>query len=69
MNFDRDIITVRPSETIDTIQKLPNYVGISGKTAGANGISMNIVDSHYSKHHENQFIYGIQCHPNSLLQY
>ncbi|WP_373538737.1 cupin domain-containing protein [Chamaesiphon sp.] len=43
MNFDRDIITVRPSETIDTIQKLPNYVGISGKTAGASGISMNIV--------------------------
>ena len=43
MNFDQDIITVRPSETIDTIQKLPNYVGISGKTAGATGISMNVV--------------------------
>ena len=43
MNFDKDIITIRPSETIDTIQKLPNYVGISGKTAGATGISMNIV--------------------------
>ena len=43
MNFDKDIITVRPSETIDTIQKLPNYVGISGKTAGATGISMNVV--------------------------
>jgi uncharacterized RmlC-like cupin family protein len=43
VNFDQDIITVRPSETIDTIQKLPNYVGISGKTAGATGISMNVV--------------------------
>ena len=43
MNFDKYIITVRPSETIDTIQKLPNYVGISGKTAGATGISMNVV--------------------------
>ncbi|PZV20354.1 MAG: cupin [Snowella sp.] len=43
MNFDKHIITVRPSETIDTIQKLPNYVGISGKTAGATGISMNVV--------------------------
>jgi uncharacterized RmlC-like cupin family protein len=43
MNFDKDIVTVRPSETIATIQKLPNYVGISGKTAGATGISMNVV--------------------------
>jgi uncharacterized RmlC-like cupin family protein len=43
VNFDKHIITVRPSETIDTIQKLPNYVGISGKTAGATGISMNVV--------------------------
>ncbi|MBD2080204.1 cupin domain-containing protein [Leptolyngbya sp. FACHB-17] len=43
MNFDKDIVTVRPSETIDTVQKLPNYVGISGKTAGATGISMNVV--------------------------
>lgn len=43
MNLDQDIITVRPAETVDTIQKLPNYVGISEKTAGAKGISMNIV--------------------------
>jgi len=43
MNLDQDIVTVRPLETIDTIQKLPNYVGISEKTAGAKGISMNIV--------------------------
>lgn len=43
MNLDQDIVTVRPSETVDTIQKLPNYVGISEQTAGAKGISMNIV--------------------------
>lgn len=37
------IITVRPEHTVDTLQKLPNYVGISGVTAGATGISMNRV--------------------------
>jgi len=37
------IITVRPQITTDTIQKLPNYVGISEATAGALGISMNMV--------------------------
>ncbi|NJL47020.1 MAG: cupin domain-containing protein [Leptolyngbyaceae cyanobacterium SM2_5_2] len=43
MNLNQDIVTVRPVEAIDTIQKLPNYVGISEKTAGSTGISMNIV--------------------------
>ncbi len=43
MNLDQDIVTVRPAETVDTIQRLPNYVGISEQTAGAKGISMNIV--------------------------
>ncbi|MFH7242423.1 MAG: cupin domain-containing protein [Spirulina sp.] len=43
MNLEQDIVTVRPAETVDTIQKLPNYVGISEQTAGAKGISMNIV--------------------------
>ncbi|MDX2212435.1 MAG: cupin domain-containing protein [Oculatellaceae cyanobacterium bins.114] len=43
MNLDKDIVTVRPSEAVDTVQRLPNYVGISEKTAGATGISMNIV--------------------------
>ncbi|MFN4327658.1 MAG: cupin domain-containing protein [Limnobacter sp.] len=40
---DGEIITVRPSVPIDTLQKLPNYVGISRDTAGAQGISMNVV--------------------------
>jgi uncharacterized RmlC-like cupin family protein len=43
MNLHGEIITVRPDVPIETIQKLPNYVGISEKTAGATGISMNIV--------------------------
>src|SRR4051812_45639691 len=43
MNLDGDIVTVRPDVSIDTLQKLPNFVGISQATAGATGISMNIV--------------------------
>lgn len=43
MDFDAEIITVRPDVAVDTLQKLPNYVGISGNTAGASGISMNVV--------------------------
>lgn len=43
MNLDAEIITVRPEVAIDTLQKLPNYVGISSKTAGSKGISMNVV--------------------------
>jgi len=43
MNLDQEIVTVRPEITTDTIQKLPNYIGISEITTGAKGISMNIV--------------------------
>ncbi|MEB3174875.1 MAG: cupin domain-containing protein [Cyanobacteriota bacterium] len=43
MNLEQDIITVRPAETVDTIQRLPNFVGISEQTAGARGLSMNLV--------------------------
>jgi uncharacterized RmlC-like cupin family protein len=43
MKFDGEIVTVRPASTMDTLQKLPNYVGISRDTAGAQGISMNLV--------------------------
>lgn len=43
MNSEKDIVTVRPEVTTDTVQKLPNYVGISEVTAGAKGISMNMV--------------------------
>lgn len=43
MNLDAEIITVRPEVAIDTLQRLPNYVGISSQTAGSKGISMNLV--------------------------
>jgi len=43
MNYAMDIVTVKPQITTDTIQKLPNYIGISELTAGAKGISMNMV--------------------------
>lgn len=42
MGNDR-IVTVRPTETIETLQRLPNFVGVSGDTTGATGIGMNIV--------------------------
>ena len=38
-----EIITVRPEATIMTRQRLPNFVGISAASAGAAGISMNMV--------------------------
>jgi uncharacterized RmlC-like cupin family protein len=37
------IVTVRPDSEIMTRQKLPNFVGISEASAGAAGISMNMV--------------------------
>jgi uncharacterized RmlC-like cupin family protein len=40
---DAEIILVRPAAETMTRQHLPNYVGISGATAGASGISMNVV--------------------------
>jgi uncharacterized RmlC-like cupin family protein len=38
-----EIITVRPTVTTATAQRLPNYVGISEVTAGSTGLSMNLV--------------------------
>ncbi|MCG8314107.1 MAG: cupin domain-containing protein [Pseudomonadales bacterium] len=43
MNLEEKIVTVRPDVQIDTLQKLPNFVGISENTAGSKGISMNVV--------------------------
>ncbi|HWH67739.1 MAG TPA: hypothetical protein VNT26_00005 [Candidatus Sulfotelmatobacter sp.] len=37
------IVAVRPNATTHTRQRLPNFVGISGATAGARGLSMNLV--------------------------
>ncbi len=38
-----EIITIRPDSTTMTRQGLPNFVGISASTAGAQGISMNLI--------------------------
>ena len=38
-----DIVTVRPADEVLSRQKLPYFVGISEATAGAKGISMNLI--------------------------
>lgn len=38
-----EIVTVRPAKTTMTKQQLPNFVGISGASAGARHLSMNLV--------------------------
>ena len=38
-----DLITIRPECRVMTCQKLPYFVGISGATAGATGLSMHLV--------------------------
>ena len=45
MNLDLKgrVLTVRPEESIATKQNLPYFVGISQETAGAKGLSMNMV--------------------------
>lgn len=43
MDLDKKIVTVRPTVQITTLQKLPNFVGISENTAGSKNISMNVV--------------------------
>ncbi len=43
MDFDQDIITIRPESASQTQQKLAYFNGISGKTAGTKGLSMSRV--------------------------
>ena len=38
-----EIVTVRPERTTMTRQQLPNFVGISGASAGSKHLSMNLV--------------------------
>ena len=38
-----DVISVRPAESVMTRQKLPGFVGVSEKTTGAKGLSMNLI--------------------------
>jgi len=37
------VVVIRPEAEVLTKQRLPNYVGVSGGTAGATAISMNLV--------------------------
>ena len=37
------IVTVRPTEPIQTKQQLPNFVGISERTAGSTGLCMHMI--------------------------
>ena len=43
LDLTKKVITVRPGQSITTKQNLPYYVGISTETAGAMGLSMNLV--------------------------
>jgi uncharacterized RmlC-like cupin family protein len=40
---DSALVMVRPLVALDSRQGLPRFLGISGKTAGATGISLNLV--------------------------
>jgi uncharacterized RmlC-like cupin family protein len=41
--MQNEIITIRPKETINTKQQLPNFEGISASTAGATSLCMHLV--------------------------
>ncbi|HEU5294578.1 MAG TPA: cupin domain-containing protein [Burkholderiaceae bacterium] len=34
---------IRPDRAVDTLQKLPYFIGVSGSTVGATGLSMHLV--------------------------
>lgn len=36
-------VTVRPTTEVDTLQRLPYFIGISRETAGAQGLSLSLV--------------------------
>lgn len=41
--FGDEVITVRPDEATETLQKLPYFIGISAKTAESKGLSMSFI--------------------------
>ena len=59
-NGEQQLVVIKSPSEILTRQKLPNFVGISGKTAGAKGLSMNLViippgaaaEAHFHKDYE-----------------
>ncbi|MFZ0389003.1 MAG: cupin domain-containing protein, partial [Calditrichia bacterium] len=40
---DEEIVVVRPQESVETLQKLPYYIGISQTNAGSRHLSLNLV--------------------------
>jgi uncharacterized RmlC-like cupin family protein len=34
---------IRPEQAVDTLQRLPYFIGVSGSTVGATGLSMHLV--------------------------
>ena len=40
---DLEVVTVRPTEAVQTLQRLPYFIGVSGQTSGAKALSMNMV--------------------------
>lgn len=42
-DFEAELITVRPDQAVGTLQNLPYFVGLSGKTANTSGLSMHLV--------------------------
>jgi uncharacterized RmlC-like cupin family protein len=40
---DLEIVTVRPTQSVMTLQRLPYFTGISATTSGATGLAMNLV--------------------------
>jgi uncharacterized RmlC-like cupin family protein len=55
-----EIVTVRPELATETLQRLPNFVGISEMTAGATGLSMNLVSIPPGAHAEPHLHVGFE---------
>lgn len=43
MSMQGQVIPVVPSQEVETLQRLPYFLGISGGTVGATGLSMHLV--------------------------
>lgn len=41
-NTIRPVVTLNPNDTSDVVQGIPQYTGISSKSAGSTGIAMNL---------------------------
>ena len=43
LNKPKTLRAIRPDRAVDTLQKLPYFIGVSGSTVGATGLSMHLV--------------------------